>query len=195
MVFAPVKMAFTECREIEILVDMIAGVRGRYARTNLQQNMRKKSKLTIVDSVCPNPSCACISIVGAQRFVYLNVDIHPIGVIRPLHASTLSDTQFRATQGMLQTGQRIVGVRWIKVMSVIMIGVVVIGVVVIEVVVVVIVVVFKERTASLICGAPGLLGAHAARPRGRIERFGSADPCLVDWLEQSACERESDDPQ
>ena len=157
--------------------------------------MRKKAKLTIVDSICPNPSCACISIVDAQRHVYLNVDVHPIGVTRPLHASTLSDTQFRATQGMLQTGQRIVGVRWIKVMSLIMIGVVVIGVVVIEVVVVVIVVVFKERTASLICGAPGLLGAHAARPRGRIERFGSADPRLVDWLEQSACERESDDPQ
>ena len=80
-------------------------------------------------------------------------------------------------------------------MSVIMIGVVVIGVVVIKVVVVVIVAVFKEGTAGLICGAPGFFGAHAARPRGRIERFGSSDPRLVDWLEQSECERESDDPQ
>ena len=31
MVFAPVKMKFTECREIEIMVDMVVGVRGRYA--------------------------------------------------------------------------------------------------------------------------------------------------------------------
>jgi hypothetical protein len=35
MVFAPVKMEFTECREIAIMVDMVVGVRGRYARTNL----------------------------------------------------------------------------------------------------------------------------------------------------------------
>jgi hypothetical protein len=79
---------------------------------------------------------------------------------------------------MLQIGQRIFGVRWIKVMSVIMIGVVVI----------VIVAVFKEGTAGLLCGAPGLLGARAARPRGRVKRFGSADPRL------NACEREGDDP-
>ena len=77
---------------------------------------------------------------------------------------------------MLQIGQRIFGVRWIKVMSVIMIGVVVI----------VIVAVFKEGMAGLLCGAPGLLGACAARPRGRVERFGSADP----HLEQNVCKRE-----
>ena len=96
---------------------------------------------------------------------------------------------------MLQIGQRICGVRWIKAMSVIMIGVAVIGVVAIKVVVVVITAVFKEGAAGLLCGAPGLLGAHAAGPRGRIERFGSGDPRLVDWLEQSTCDRESDDPQ
>ena len=63
-----------------------------------------------------------------------------------------------------------------------MIGMVVIRVVVIQVIVVVVAAVFKEGTA-VIC-------MHAARPRGRFERYGSADQCLVGRLEQSACERE-----
>ncbi len=66
-----------------------------------------------------------------------------------------------------------------------MIGVVVIRVVVIQVIVVVVAAVFKEGTAAICTHA-----THAARPRGRFERYGSVDQCLVGRLEQSACERE-----
>jgi hypothetical protein len=46
---------------------------------------------------------------GAQRVVYLNVDVHPIAVACPLDATTLPDTQFRATQRTLQISKRTFG--------------------------------------------------------------------------------------
>lgn len=118
------------------------------------------SILTVVDSVRANHICARLTIISAQRLVYLDINVNPVTVSLILHAAMLPNMQLRATQRMLEISQGICDVIWVKVMGVLMVG--------------------KENTVIILLGMDIWLASIAARPRRRGEVLGSDRECLVD---------------